>query len=82
MRSLAMPRLYLRINRIFVGCIVPPTELLLLSDLVFKNFDLGYLTSIVALDFTKAFEIVNNLLLVKLHMCDLSQSTLILFQSL
>lgn len=45
---------------------------ILLSDLVFKNFDLGYLTSIVALDFSKAFEIVNNFLLVKLHMCDLS----------
>jgi len=41
-----------------------------ISDVVLRNFDNCRLTSIVALDFTKAFDTVNHdLLLVKLKLC-------------
>ena len=53
------------------------TELLHISDVVLHNFDNCRLTSIVALDFTKAFDTINHdLLLVKLKLYDLSHLAL------
>ena len=48
-------------------------ELLHIFDVMLRNFDNCRLTSIVALDFTKIFDIINHdLLLAKLKLCGLS----------
>ena len=46
-----------------------------------RNFDNCRLISIIALDFTKAFDIINHLLLDKLKLCGLSQLALSLICS-
>jgi len=58
------------------------TELLYLSDLVLRGFDTRSLTSLIALDFSKAFDLINHeLLLAKLYHYGLSFSVLSLMRS-
>lgn len=58
------------------------TFLLHLSDSVLRTFDVGSLSALVALDFSKAFDTINHkLLIAKLHHYNLSDTALSLFRS-
>lgn len=58
------------------------TSLLHLSDSVLRAFDVGSLSALVALDFSKAFDTINHeLLIAKLHHYNLSDTALSLFRS-